>query len=117
MSQYLNSVFRQFKSRPGQWAMNIIGLSLACVVALGTTLFLIHETSYDRHQPKSQETYRLVTHFPDLDDTRIAPAAPNMGPELKEQFSQVSDFTRISLANENLSVNGDTSPAPFRLCG
>lgn len=80
--------------------LNIAGLSVSMAAALLIFLYLLFETSYDKHHPNHEQIYRIA-----LDASiggkasRIAMNSVPLGPTLVENHPEFISFMRIFPAN------------------
>jgi putative ABC transport system permease protein len=84
--------------------INIAGLSIAiaCCIILG--LYLKSELTYDRHNTKYKQIFRVVNEFSGNDQTHaVAITSPLLGPMLAEEYPEIKGFVRLK--SRNLSSN------------
>ncbi|HEY0743354.1 MAG TPA: ABC transporter permease, partial [Chryseosolibacter sp.] len=76
--------------------VKITGLAAGMACFLVTTLYCLHEWSFDKQHPGSDKIYRYVHRVKSDDELQsFAFTSATTGPALKERFSEVEDFTRI----------------------
>lgn len=76
--------------------INIVGLAVGMACCLLILLYVQHELSYDTHNDRSKDLYRLVTEFVTEAKTEKAPtcAAP-VAAAVKNEFPEVEEVTRV----------------------
>ena len=82
--------------------INIAGLSIAiaCCIILG--LYIRSELTYDRHNIKHDQIYRIIKQYPyDDRQVEIPMVSKTMGPVLKKEFPEVKDFVRFVRAGQS----------------
>lgn len=76
--------------------VKIAGLSIGMATFLITSLYCLHEWSFDQQHPGWEKIYRYVHRVKSEDDLQsFAFTSATTGPALKERYSEVEDFTRI----------------------
>ena len=92
-NNYLLTALRHFLNNPLSSLINLIGLSvgLACFILI--SLYIDHETSYDKHYAQTDNIYRL-DFIKEKDTLAFGPYI--MLPNLKEAFPQIRDYVRIN---------------------
>ncbi|HEV7632779.1 MAG TPA: ABC transporter permease [Steroidobacteraceae bacterium] len=97
MYNYLVVALRNLNRERLYAAINIAGLALgiACCLILG--LFLRSELTYDLHNVKHKQIYRVVNEFTTKGGSadRFAPTSRALGPVLKESYPEVKAFVRF----------------------
>lgn len=104
-------------------AVKITGLALGMATFLITSLYTLHEWSFDKQHPGWDRIYRYVHRVKSGDDLQsFAFTSATTGPALKERFPEVEDFTRIlaievSLKNLDSDVGfiERSSPLPMEI--
>ncbi|MFN3555274.1 MAG: ABC transporter permease [Bacteroidales bacterium] len=90
---------RLFKERKFT-LINTSGLAVSMAAALLIFLYLLFETSYDKHHHNHQNIYRLATQVAMGGETHaMAMNSAAMGPLLVEQVPEITDYLRIFPAN------------------
>lgn len=100
---YLKSTLRNLVRNKLYSMINIVGLSVGITCCLVITLYVQFELSYDKHVPDSEKMYRMVI---DLEANDWAISYFPVGRLLKENFSEVEDFTRFKPVEPYISENG-----------
>ena len=88
--------------------INLSGLSLALACALILGLYLKSELTYDMHNERYKEIYRVVGQYITSGNTaRYAVTPVPLGPMLTEDNPEIKDFVRISGPRKYLIRNED----------
>lgn len=76
--------------------INIFGLSVGLTCCILITLYIYHETSYDKHHPNGDRIYKLGTAFIDqgVEDKGGTTSAP-LGRMLQEEYPEIASSTRF----------------------
>ena len=95
-SSFLRITLRRLARERFYALINIAGLSLgiACCIILG--LYLQSELTYDRHNLKYRQIYRIVDEFNangKVDE--FAVTSPVLGPMLAEEYPEIQDYVRL----------------------
>lgn len=89
--------------------LTILGLSLGLASALLVFLYTAYETSFDRHHPQPQTTYRIAQQWPSLGlDAPVSSSALNS--ELRNQTGILDVFNLIHLTpviNSQIKLNDE----------
>src|SRR5688572_19627637 len=76
--------------------VKITGLSLGMATFLITSLYCLHEWSFDKQHPQWEKIYRYVHRVKSEDALQsFAFTSATTGPALKERYTEVEDFTRV----------------------
>lgn len=77
--------------------INVVGLALGMAAALLIFLYLIFETSYDRHHTDHDRIYRVGTDLTTAEGERMQLAINSvpLGPLMKSQLPEINDFLRV----------------------
>ncbi len=85
---------RSFKIRRSYALINITGLSIGIACSLLIALYILHESTFDRFNVKSDRIYNVVTDFM-IDGqelfTETSTSFP-LGPAMLREFPEVEDF-------------------------
>lgn len=77
--------------------LNILGLALGIAVSIVLLLVLQNDLTYDQHYDSHERIYRIGTHVQATGlDVRLARAARELGPILKEEVPEVENFVRVN---------------------
>ena len=66
---YFKIAWRNLLKNKGFTVINIIGLSIGVAACILISLYIIHESSYDKHVPNSNNVYRMAGEF--VQDGRV----------------------------------------------
>lgn len=76
--------------------INIAGLATGFACFIAVTLYVVHETSFDRMFSNSSSIYRITMSSNVGGLTNHIPTTyPTLGPELQNRFGDISRYTRI----------------------
>jgi putative ABC transport system permease protein len=92
--------------------INIAGLSLAIACCLILGLYLRSQLSYDKHNTKYKQIYRVVQEFNingKIDTFAVTPLL--LGPMLKEEYAEVKDYVKIFVINQKVLMRSDDNKA------
>jgi len=94
---YLQTAIRNFLKHRGYTLLNITGLSLGMVASLFIWQYVKYERSYDTFHIKAEDIYRIQYNQYQRGKLRFecAAAVPAVGPALKNNFPEVTAFTRL----------------------
>ena len=93
---YLKVALRNIFRTKVYTAINVLGLSLGVTSCLLLALYIQDELSYDRHQERLDDLYRLTTHFHSgrgLD--AFAAVSPPITMTIREEVPEVEEAARI----------------------
>lgn len=77
--------------------LNVLGLSLGIAVSIILLLILENDLTYDQYHVNHERIYRIGTHVQATGlDARMARAARELGPILKEEVPEVEAFIRAN---------------------
>jgi len=76
--------------------INIFGLSIGLTCCILITLYIVHETSYDRYHKNADRVYQIATDFIDqgVEDKSATTSAP-LGRMLQQEYPEVQASTRL----------------------
>ena len=99
----LKLIWRNLLKNTGISAINVFGLSISLAVSTLIILFLQFEYSFDRANPAHEDIFRLVTTFkyPNSPESNNAMSSPMMGPYLQRECSDIEEYLRVYIDNEN----------------
>jgi putative ABC transport system permease protein len=92
--------------------INIAGLSLAIACCLIIGLYLRSQLSYDKHNTKYKQIYRVVQEFNingKIDTFAVTPLL--LGQMLKEEYAEVKDYVKIFFINQKVLMRSDDNKA------
>ena len=95
--------------------INIAGLSIAIACCLILGLYLRSQLTYDMHNKKYKQIYRVVneTNINGKIDTFAITPQP-LGVMLKDQYLEVKDYVRFSVINQKVLMHSDNNKAFYR---
>lgn len=94
---YLKIAWRNLKKFKMYSAIKIGGFAIGITPAILIALFVIHESSYDRHYANTDRIYRVINHFADpKEDTERWPALqPQFASVMQDEFPEVEKAGRL----------------------
>jgi len=100
---YFKVAFRNLLKRKGFSLINILGLTTGMAVCLLIVLFIQSELSYDKHNEKADDIYRVVLErsYPGR-STSYSIIPQSIGAAIKAEYPEVLESTRLF----NLGGNG-----------
>ncbi|MCW3087624.1 MAG: FtsX-like permease family protein [Sediminibacterium sp.] len=78
--------------------INLMGLTLGLTCCLLITVYILHETSYDKYNKNANRIYRVTRSFNDPNGVvslRLGTIAPPFGPLIKNYFPDIQKITRM----------------------
>ena len=92
--------------------INIAGLSIAITCCLILGLYLRSQLTYDMHNKKYKQIYRVVneTNINGKIDT-FALTPQLLGPMLKDEYPEVKDCVRFFVINQKVLMRSDNNKA------
>jgi len=106
LGNYLLVAVRNFLKDKTFTVINILGLALAVATSIVIVLFAKNELTYDRHNAKSGDIYLVYKER--ITPNGVQPTYDTWVPlkdELKNQFPEVSNATRIFQSNEVITAD------------
>lgn len=94
---HLKVAYRNLTGDKAFSTLNILGLTIGITASLLVFRYVSFERSYDQFHAKSHNIYRLAADIEQGEIVRTTMTRPPQGPELKDNFSEVVDFTRLVL--------------------
>lgn len=103
LKNYFRSAYRNIISNKLYSFINILGLSIGLICAIFISLFVRDELSYDKHNSKHKQIYRIESDF-SIGGKRdlFAVSQIPMGPMLKNECPEVKQFARMFSADQQL---------------
>ncbi len=95
-SNYFKIAWRNLLKNKGFTLINIVGLSIGVAACILISVYILHESSYDKAVANSENIYRLINR--DLVDGRIDEGihfSANMAPTILEDFPEVENTGRL----------------------
>ncbi|MEM6865570.1 MAG: ABC transporter permease, partial [Bacteroidota bacterium] len=96
IKNYLKIAWRNLLKNKVFSLINIIGLSFGVAACLLISVYIIHESSYDKHVANSSNIYRMMGQY--LIDGRISESihfSANMAPTVLHDFAEVENSGRL----------------------
>lgn len=78
--------------------INLFGLTIGLTCCLLITVYILHETSFDKYNTKADRIYRVTRSFNNKDGAvtlRLGTVAPPFGPLLQNYFPEITKMTRL----------------------
>ncbi|HEY4337833.1 MAG TPA: ABC transporter permease, partial [Puia sp.] len=76
--------------------INIFGLAAGLTCCMLISIYLLHETSYDRYQKDVHQLYQMETTFQFQGKEQVMPASPwPMAPAMKRDFPEIEQSVRL----------------------
>lgn len=96
LKNYLKIAWRNLMSNKVFSFINIFGLSVGLTCCILITLYIAHETGYDRFQKNGDRIYQIATGFSDegVEQKSAATSAP-VGRMLQQEYPEVQASTRL----------------------
>jgi putative ABC transport system permease protein len=91
---YLSMAFNNLRRQARYSALNLLGLALGLTGCVLMLLYVLDELSFDTHWPQAEQLHRLELRFDQMQNSRLASVAGNMGPEL-ERLGLVAEYGRM----------------------
>lgn len=97
LKNYIKIAWRNLWKSKVFSAINIIGLAVGMAACIVIMLFVFYEKSFDNFQTKNIYRLNEVQSFPGMvSSQKVGLSMFPMGPTMKNEFSQVKNFTRIN---------------------
>lgn len=100
IKNYITIAFRNMLKHKSYSFINVSGLAIGVACCIIIFLFVQTELSYDRFHPNAERIYRIVTSTSDDGQPTNANGIFGTGPNLKEYFSEIEDYTRIKASGQ-----------------
>jgi putative ABC transport system permease protein len=96
MTSYIRTALRNLQRNKTYSFINIFGLSIGICCCLLLTLYVFHETSYDKHHIEVENLYRVNTVFKTGDNEhRMRTCSPPIVMTLMEEVAGIEYATRV----------------------
>ncbi|MEK6780399.1 MAG: ABC transporter permease [Bacteroidota bacterium] len=96
LSNYLKIALRNLLRNKAYSAINIFGLALGVACCLLLTLYILDETSYDKHHQRAGDLYRIISKFQsDKGLDKLKTASPPIAMTMKEEIPEVEFAVRV----------------------
>lgn len=95
---YFKMAWRNLMKHPFISFINLFGLAVGLTCCLLITIYILHETSYDKYNQKADRIYRVTRSFNNPDGAvtlKLSTIAPAFGPLLKNYFPEIQQITRF----------------------
>ena len=104
----VKNAFRNITHKFGYSFLNILGMTLGIASALFLILYVSDELSFDRYHEHGERIYRVQSHITETDDefTWIVAQIP-FAPQVKEDYAEIENYTRLFNFQRALFMNGD----------
>ena len=96
LRNYFKLALRNLMKKKAFSFINIFGLSVGLTCCILITLYIYHETSYDKHHPAGNRIYKMGTVFIDkgVEEKGGTTSAP-LGKMLQEEYPEIAASTRL----------------------
>jgi putative ABC transport system permease protein len=102
---YLKVAFRSLKKNKVYAIINILGLALGLTVTILVFLFIIDETSYEKHWSGYERVYRTGIKADMMGQKMDAPVSPSpMANAFRTEFTDVETATRFRAVSQEIMV-------------
>src|ERR1700733_9556968 len=98
LKNYWKTAFRNLSRYKFISFINLFGLTVGLTCCLLITVYILHETSYDKYNTNASRIYRVTRNFNNKDGAvtlRLGTVAPPFGPLLQNYFPDIQKITRI----------------------
>ena len=96
LKNYLKIAWRNLLRHKVYSAINVFGLALGVGCCLLLALYILDETSYDKHHQRAGDLYRIVSKFQsDKGLDRLRTASPPIAMTMKEEIPEVEFAVRV----------------------
>lgn len=117
LKSYFKIAWRNLMKQKGLSLVNITGLTMGVTACVLITLYIIHETSYDKNVPDGDHIYRVLLSYNDEGSWERGWSMPApMAGELKSNFEEIEISGRIMANNlfygagsNDIKIEGDMS--------
>jgi len=93
---YLKIAWRNLQKNKIFSFINILGLAIGLTCCILISLYIFHETSYDRYHKNIRQLYQLGTIFlKDADVTTLPNTPAPMGAAMKQEFPEIAETARL----------------------
>src|SRR3954452_9159728 len=96
IANYFKIAFRNLAKNKAFSFINIFGLSIGLTCCILITLYIVHETSYDKYHKNADRIYQIATVFSDegVEHKSSTTSAP-VGRILQQDYPEVEFSTRL----------------------
>jgi len=103
---YLKSFIRFLRRHKAYSINNILGLSIGMAAAVLIYLWILDETSFDKHHENYNDICRIVATWDNADgELPVARTAPPLAPEFEESFPEILETARYLPAISDMLIS------------
>ncbi len=103
----LKLIFRNIWKYKGISVINIFGLSVGMASSILLLLWVNYHLQFDRFQDNSDQVFRVIQHIRFEDMTTWTITQGPLGPSLKEEIPEISDYCRLMRSGLSFEKNGE----------
>ncbi|TDW97208.1 ABC transporter permease [Dinghuibacter silviterrae] len=93
---YLTTALRNLRKNRMFTLVNVAGLAIGTLCCLYIVLYVEDQYSYDRHNIRAEDIYRIDSHFGIGGQAfSSVTTSPPIAPQLKKDFPEVEQYTRV----------------------
>lgn len=105
LKNYIKVAFRNLEKNRAYAAINILGLAMGLMVSILVFLYVIDETSYEKHITDYQDIYRMGIKANMMGQAMDAPISCSpMAQSLRTDFTDVVTATRMKPAGQEIML-------------
>lgn len=109
LKNYFLIVLRTIRKNPGYAGVNVLGLTLGITAFLMIVLVVRYEVSYDRFHADTDKIFRINNELRlSSGNYKYPTTASALGPALLTEMPEVTDFTRIGGAGQQIIIEVQT---------
>jgi putative ABC transport system permease protein len=106
----LLTALRNFKKDKWYSLLNVLGLTIGITFSLFLIFYVTDELSYDKHHQHAERIYRVNTYIQEKDkNTEWTLTQLPLGPQLKKDYPEVEEMTRLMSRERTLFKHGENS--------
>ena len=111
IKNYLKIAIRNMTKHKSYSVINIFGLAIGIAACIFIFQYVSFEKSYDRFHENAENIYRVRYDAYQNDKLQFKSAAtvPAIGPAMKREFAEVTEFTRVSINWGGVTVSSKSS--------
>ena len=96
IKSYFKTAWRNLRKNKIYSAINIFGLSIGITCCMLITIYLLHETSYDKYHQHIEQLYQLGTTFINGGkEQRMANTPAPMAEAMKKEYPEIEETARL----------------------
>jgi len=109
LKNYIKIALRNLARNKVYSLINILGLTIGLAACLLVATVVIDDLSYDRQWKNADNIYRIISVDKSNKnaENRFPVSYSGLGPELKKNFPEVTDFCRVSSQDRRLKMGED----------